>query len=123
MASAINHVKAYRSVLREVSKSSKAPHATRDKTVTSSLRAIIAKQRTEEKEIELFNHDIQNVATFLRAQREHKILSDRYNPLVDLTAHERIVATTRRVGLDMPKLYDPNNPGPTPEATERKRKN
>ena len=29
-------------------------------------------------------------------------LLDRYNPLVDLTAEERIEATARRVGLNMP---------------------
>ncbi len=31
-----------------------------------------------------------------------KTLLDRYNPLVDLTAKERIEATGRRVGLNMP---------------------
>ena len=29
-------------------------------------------------------------------------LLDRYNPLIDLTAEERIEATARRVGLNMP---------------------
>jgi hypothetical protein len=29
-------------------------------------------------------------------------LMDRYNPLVDLTSEERIEATARRVGLNMP---------------------
>lgn len=28
---------------------------------------------------------------------------ERYNPLVDLTGEERIEATARRVGLNMPK--------------------
>ncbi|KAF7968627.1 hypothetical protein HWV62_29793 [Athelia sp. TMB] len=118
MASAINYVHAYRSVLREVTKSSKVAQAARDKSITSSLRTIIAKQRADPKEIELFNHDIQNVVTFMRAQREHKKLIDRYNPLFDLTAEERIVATTRRVGLNMPKLYDASAPGPDPTAKE-----
>lgn len=31
-------------------------------------------------------------------------LLDRYNPLFDLTGEERIEATARRVGLNMPKL-------------------
>ena len=39
-------------------------------------------------------------------------LLDRYNPLVDLTAEERIEATARRVGLNMPK---------TPEEGESKK--
>jgi len=60
--------------------------------------------------------------TFVRSQREHKVvcglfradtadffsamqtLLERYNPLVDLTAEERIEATARRVGLNMPKV-------------------
>lgn len=32
-------------------------------------------------------------------------LLDRYNPLIDLTAEERIEATARRVGLDMPETF------------------
>jgi Complex1_LYR-like len=31
-----------------------------------------------------------------------KTLLDRYNPIIDLTAEERIEATARRVGLNMP---------------------
>ena len=30
-------------------------------------------------------------------------LLERYNPLIDLTAEERIEATARRVGLNMPE--------------------
>ena len=30
-------------------------------------------------------------------------LLERYNPLIDLTGEERIEATARRVGLDMPE--------------------
>ena len=33
-------------------------------------------------------------------------LLDRYNPVVDLTAEERIEATARRVGLNMPVTQD-----------------
>ena len=58
--------------------------------------------------------------TFMRSQREYKVrglagleratltceqgLLERYNPLVDLTAEERIEATARRVGLNMPAV-------------------
>lgn len=31
----------------------------------------------------------------------------RYSPLHDLTEQERVKATARRVGLDVPQLYDP----------------
>ena len=32
-----------------------------------------------------------------------KVLLERYNPLIDLTAEERIEATAKRVGLNMPE--------------------
>jgi hypothetical protein len=34
------------------------------------------------------------------------MLLDRYNPLVDLTAKERIEATAHRVGLNMPVTWE-----------------
>ena len=37
-----------------------------------------------------------------------KTLLDRYNPLVDLTAEERIEATAHRVGLNMPVTHQDN---------------
>lgn len=65
--------------------------------------------------------NLQNAVTFMRSQHMHKVglalacavaswsldllvqvLLDRYNPLHDLTTEERIKATARRVGLDMP---------------------
>ena len=76
---------------------------------------------------EQFDHDMQNALTFLHSQRMHKVrltthhistppqaiyfqeLLERYNPLHDLTAEERIKATARRVGLDMPINSDREN--------------
>ncbi|KAN0124537.1 hypothetical protein V8E52_002186, partial [Russula decolorans] len=55
-----------------------------------------------------FDHKTQNVITFLRSQRMYKTLLDRYNPLVDLTAEERIEATAHRVGLNMPVTSQDN---------------
>lgn len=37
-------------------------------------------------------------------------LLERYNPLIDLTAEERIEATARRVGLDMPEMAKGDSP-------------
>lgn len=34
----------------------------------------------------------------------------RYNPLHDMTAEERVKATTRRVGLEQPAEYDDSDP-------------
>ncbi|KAG8821525.1 hypothetical protein FRC17_009793 [Serendipita sp. 399] len=50
----------------------------------------------------LSTRDAENAALFLKSQRTHKTLLDRYNPLHDLTAEEHIKATAKRVGLNMP---------------------
>jgi hypothetical protein len=88
-------------------------------SLLTSLRSLFEKLR-QAQDNETLQHDVQNVITFLRSQREYKVrifasgqlprsqgalfqaLLARYNPLVDLTAQERIRATARRVGLDMP---------------------
>lgn len=46
---------------------------------------------------------MQNMVEFLKASRNHKDLLKRYNPLSDQTPEERVKATARRVGLDVPK--------------------
>ncbi|VDC06900.1 unnamed protein product [Peniophora sp. CBMAI 1063] len=88
----------YRAIVREVSKASIFPRAGRNKEIAASFRAVAAKRTTQE----CADWHLTNALTFMRAQRTHKELLDRYNPLVDLTAEERIEATARRVGLNMP---------------------
>ncbi|KAF5322838.1 hypothetical protein D9619_000371 [Psilocybe cf. subviscida] len=61
--------------------------------------------------------DYDNAILFLRSQREHARLLERYNPTFDLTSQDRIQATARRVGLNMPKMYDP-----TKDAVEEEEK-
>lgn len=39
-----------------------------------------------------------------------KDLLERYNPLIDLTAEERIEATAKRVGLNMPETTKSDSP-------------
>lgn len=79
-----------------------------------NFRAVLESTKSSD-----FDVVTQNNITFLRSQRMYKVshvlvvlshtsltfaktLLDRYNPLVDLTAEERIEATARRVGLNMP---------------------
>ncbi|KAI5832472.1 hypothetical protein K523DRAFT_344827 [Schizophyllum commune Tattone D] len=57
-----------------------------------------------------FSSDMENAVLFLRSQREHKALLERYNPLFNLTAEEHIKATANRVGLNMPITPDGSNP-------------
>ncbi|TFK56052.1 hypothetical protein OE88DRAFT_704475 [Heliocybe sulcata] len=114
---AVHQRSLYRSVLRELrkgvstilsdmngscsSEQSVAPRPNRNKTILSSFRTMFEKSRDEESS-ESFSADMENAITFLRSQRTYKELLERYNPLVDLTAEERIEATARRVGLNMP---------------------
>ncbi|GBE79243.1 hypothetical protein BKA93DRAFT_728831 [Sparassis latifolia] len=97
----MSHLSAYRVIVREVNRASISPRTTRNPVVASNFRAIF-EQRPRGEQSADFEHDIQDVITFLTSQRMHKTLLDRYNPLHDLTPEQRIEATARRVGLNMP---------------------
>ncbi|KAK0468278.1 YwlC protein, partial [Desarmillaria tabescens] len=92
----------YRSILRELRKSVslRLPNETSSIPCSSSFRSILEGYRQSGNERVL--EDVQNAVALMQASRQHKFLLDRYNPLIDLTAEERIHATARRVGLDMP---------------------
>ncbi|KAI0728762.1 hypothetical protein C8Q72DRAFT_833018 [Fomitopsis betulina] len=90
----------YRSLVREVNKASTSAPATRSKTIANNLRAVIENSRQSNPQA--FDHDLKNAVTFMRSQRMYKILLERYNPLHGLSTEERVKATARRVGLDMP---------------------
>ncbi|KAH8999386.1 hypothetical protein EDB92DRAFT_958259 [Lactarius akahatsu] len=87
----------YRAILRELYQASIEPRSTRSRTTALKFRAILESTTPSN-----FESTSQNVITFLLSQRMHKTLLDRYNPLFDLTAEERIEATAHRVGLNMP---------------------
>ncbi|KZT26919.1 hypothetical protein NEOLEDRAFT_1177103 [Neolentinus lepideus HHB14362 ss-1] len=91
----------YRSILREVVKGAVSPRPSKNKAISSTFRVMFEKSRSG-KSKEGFEADMENAVTFLRSQRTYKELLERYNPLADLTAEERIEATARRVGLNMP---------------------
>ncbi|GLB33743.1 putative complex1_LYR-like protein [Lyophyllum shimeji] len=97
---------AYRGILRELRKSAVTPRKS-NKTLVSNFRSIAAQYQKSGDPVIL--QDMRNALLFLRSQREHKLLLERYNPLVDLTAQERIKATARRVGLDMPSVHKPES--------------
>ncbi|KAH7930109.1 hypothetical protein BV22DRAFT_1055798 [Leucogyrophana mollusca] len=106
------HGQIYRSVVREVAKASISPRSRRNKDISSNFRAIFENNRRADN-AQTFDRDMENVVTFLRSQREYKALLERYNPLIDLSGEERIEATARRVGLNMPLL-----PGDGKDGTE-----
>jgi len=93
----------YRAVLRELRASAVSPGKL-SKPLAANFRSVIEKQKMSGK-----SDDIENALVFMRSQRIHKILLERYNPTGNYTAEERLVATTRRVGLQLPKSYDPNS--------------
>ncbi|TRM68057.1 hypothetical protein BD626DRAFT_480658 [Schizophyllum amplum] len=103
---------AYRALLRELRKSAvnkgKVPP-----TLRTHFRTLVTRYGTDEQARSDFRYDMENTVLFVKSQREHKILLDRYNPLFDLTAEERIEATARRVGLNMPLM--PEEQGKEPK--------
>ncbi|KAI0069049.1 hypothetical protein BV25DRAFT_1817987 [Artomyces pyxidatus] len=101
---------AYRTLVREVSRASITPRPDRSQTIIVNFRSIFAQQSAEGPSAQAFDHDVQNAITFLQSQRQYKALLDRYNPLIDLTGEERIEATARRVGLNMPVVPTDDKP-------------
>ncbi|KAJ7781304.1 hypothetical protein B0H16DRAFT_615668 [Mycena metata] len=93
----------YRAALRELRASAVSP-AKLNKSLAANFRSVIEKQRASGK-----YDDIENALIFMRSQRLHKVLLERYNPTGKYTSDERLRATTRRVGLELPKSYDPNS--------------
>ncbi|KIM46246.1 hypothetical protein M413DRAFT_441325 [Hebeloma cylindrosporum] len=89
----------YRGLLRELRRSVAPPRKV-NTTIIAHFRSIAEKIGKDDNASA--RHDFENAILFIRSQREHKRLLERYNPLFDLTAEERIAATARRVGLNMP---------------------
>lgn len=49
-----------------------------------------------------------NVELFLRSKRKHYALMEKYNPLYGMSDKDRIRATARTVGLQVPTKEKPN---------------
>ncbi|KAI6035314.1 YwlC protein [Pisolithus orientalis] len=89
---ASQHSRLYRRLVREVAKASIAPRSQRNQEISTNFRTLFERNHQSE----TFQHDVEDVLTFMHSQRQYKTLLERYNPLVDLTAEERIEATARR---------------------------
>ncbi|KAI6119403.1 YwlC protein [Pisolithus croceorrhizus] len=87
------HSRLYRRLVREVAKASIAPRSQRNKEISTNFRTLFERNHQSK----TFQHDVENVLTFMHSQRQYKMLLERYNPLIDLTAEERIEATARRL--------------------------
>ncbi|KAI0637863.1 hypothetical protein C8Q77DRAFT_1153565 [Trametes polyzona] len=95
------HRSAYRALVREVNRASIYSRPARPKTVSAHIRSIFEDPQSS-KDSARFLHDMRNAATFMRSQRMHKTLLERYNPLLGISTEERVKKTAHRVGLDMP---------------------
>ena len=58
-----------------------------------------------------------NVELFLRSKRKHYALMEKYNPLYGMSDKDRIRATARTVGLQVPTKDKPTCDVCTPEST------
>ncbi|KAH9943106.1 uncharacterized protein BXZ73DRAFT_97161 [Epithele typhae] len=92
---------AYRSIVREVSRAAIYPRATRPKVVSQHLRTVFEEKQPAQDDAK-FQRDMRNVTTFLKSQQMHKMLLERYNPLLGLSVEDRVKKTANRVGLNMP---------------------
>ena len=50
----------------------------------------------------LAHEALADLELFLRSKRVHSELQERYNPTIGMTRAEKVRATARRVGLDVP---------------------
>ncbi|EJU04483.1 hypothetical protein DACRYDRAFT_105542 [Dacryopinax primogenitus] len=89
----------YRSILCELRKSAVSPRPERSRAIITHLREALTNPRISQAQRQ---QDALNALTFLHSQRSYEELLVRYNPLHDMTPEERVKATARRVGLDVP---------------------
>ncbi|KAL1946678.1 hypothetical protein VTO73DRAFT_14782 [Trametes versicolor] len=81
--------------------------AARPKQIATHIRTIFEERRDGNDSVR-FYHEMRNAATFMRAQRTHKALLERYQPLAGISTEERNERTAHRVGLNMPLPVKPN---------------
>ncbi|KAF8812384.1 YwlC protein [Phlegmacium glaucopus] len=84
----------YRSLLRELRLSISTPRKV-NRDIMTHFRSLVESYRGEAHG--KAKRNLEDAVLFLKSQREHKRLLERYNPLFDLTAEERIEATARRI--------------------------
>lgn len=65
-------------------------------------------------ELSLRIQEAEQLAKYARAQRSYSALLERYNPGMNLDEEERIRLTARRVGMDLPELYESGDGKKTP---------
>ena len=78
---------------------------------TSGSDAIPFSTPDSEGERSLRLQEAEQFAQYAKAQRTYSVLLERYNPGMNLDEEERIRLTARRVGMDLPELYEDGEQG------------
>ncbi|KAI7903778.1 uncharacterized protein BX663DRAFT_432925 [Cokeromyces recurvatus] len=101
----------YRNLLKEIN--IQYTKGTKNPTFAQELRNIYRKNQNiqDPNKVEALNKNAEDVLTFLRSSRKHKELRELYSALV-MEQKKKIELSAKRVGLNLPKEYDPNNPQP-----------
>ncbi|KAF7727327.1 hypothetical protein EC973_007636 [Apophysomyces ossiformis] len=101
----------YRQLLREVHR--QYTKVANNGLYAQELKSIYRQNKniTDPAKIAALNQDAENVLVFLRSSRQHKELRERYSALV-LEQKKKIEMTAKRVGLELPKQFDPAAPHP-----------
>ncbi|KAI9498557.1 hypothetical protein BDB00DRAFT_798475 [Zychaea mexicana] len=101
---ALTALHTYRQLLREVNRQFTKTNdifAKQLKTIYRDNQGV-----TDPSKVEALNRNAENVLTYLRSSRQHKELRDMYSAIV-LEQKKRIELSAKRVGLEMPKQYSP----------------
>ncbi|CAO3668455.1 unnamed protein product [Rhizopus microsporus] len=101
----------YRQLLREVNK--QYTKGTNNPSFAQELKAIYKGNQhvTNPSKVTALNNNAENVLTYLQSSRKHKELRELYSAIV-LEQKKKIELSAKRVGLNLPKQYDPTNPSP-----------
>ncbi|KAI7895979.1 uncharacterized protein EV154DRAFT_559035 [Mucor mucedo] len=107
----------YRQLLREVNQ--QYTKGANNPTFAAELKAIYRKNQTIEdaSKVAALNNNAENVLTFLTSSRKHKELRALYSAII-MEQKRRIELSANRVGLNLPKMYDPENPQPLTSKKE-----
>ncbi|EIE77627.1 hypothetical protein G6F46_012036 [Rhizopus delemar] len=101
----------YRQLLREVNK--QYTKGASNPLFAQELKSTYRNNQniTDPSKIALLNSKAENLLTFLTSSRKHKELREMYSAIV-LEQKKKIELSANRVGLNLPKEYDPSNPQP-----------
>jgi len=117
--SSMSTVRLYRSTLRDIRlQDSVHKYIQHRKTssIFNTVRSMFEQARESAKpealDTQQETRQLAELAAFLKANRLHQILLERYNAGVNMTQAERSRLTARRVGLNMPVEYEAGSSNP-----------